>query len=1071
MEIDKSSFDQVKSYIERANDAPSMELEVRFWGDSIKIDEKNFKNIFEYYTFRKENDGLGCDYTMSSSLDVYITFEGNNRTTVGERTRLTIESTSEVKKYWLENRLSNIQYEIMEKKRLDQLDIQDYQLRVSLNDEIPKEEIYEKNKKNFTNENAEKQLKYFRLKNRYSIITPDRLFSIDLTMVKSGSGKTFREANVLKAEHTYEVEIEYIGNKETTSKNTITPEEVCNKLFEHLHTILSIIHDSEYILKQSMRNQILQSYYALIRTYRDESANKMKPETIFANPVTMHRFNVIKSTKINIYNHYTVSLKADGLRVCCFVAQSSNPEVHGNIYLIDVNNHVIDTGLKDEKYANSIIEGEYLKENSTGKYVLYAYDMLFDRGNDIRRRQYFNTYKEERLYSRSHYLDQFIRSSSRTKRMDEIVDIVRKEYKVSQVPDGADIFEKAHELWKDRMNQPFFVDGMIFTPMYEYYPMKTGSWYSLLKWKPEMLNTIDFLISVVKSSTGGEMKFPYLHSVLREDGKIDTTVKQYKKIRLFVSTFKQVYDEKQRRMVGKKVKALFNPYGLDETGAEAYNTAYIFLDENDKMICTDPLSGEQEEMKDDTIVELGFDQTLEKGFQWVPYRVRHDKTTSYKSGRDVFGNLDNTANDIFRSLQYPITEEMITTGKNIPLDERGDGAVNAPSYYANIGNENVNGDRLPYQNFHNHHIKTSLFMSVSPSKLAESTTASGKIFDMCCGKGVDIKRIKAAKYKEVVGMDFDLENIKFAQKYYDRVLAAPKPKAYYVRGDAGKLIFPNQDAGITESDKMQIAKFIPTKYAFDVVNVQFAIHYFFENEVRLRSFLQNVNDSLKIGGFFIGTCFDGERVHQMMKGANQIEGKTYSGETLWKIEKKFITKRMSFDASKANFGKQIDVFVKSIGNVHSEYLVNFNYLDAILEEYGFTKVMVKPFSQYYEELLKSEHDEGHKSMNDQKNLESAKKMSEEEQRFSFLNNAFVYKKVSNTSDALFKKLVHMLEDQVKREKKSATPEVEVLDESTAHLVAQVAIKEEEETKEEVQQDVQQEVVGAKRVKKRTTVRK
>jgi DNA topoisomerase-2 len=55
-----------------------------------------------------------------------------------------------------------------------------------------------------------------------------------------------------------------------------------------------------------------------------------------------------------------------------------------------------------------------------------------------------------------------------------------------------------------------------------------------------------------------------------------------------------------------------------------------------------------------------------------------------------------------------------------------------------------------------------------------------------------------------------------------------------------------------------------------------------------------------------------------------------------------------------NYGKSIDVFVKTIGVVHEEYLVNFNYLDKIMGEYGFSKVFVKPFEQFYNELLNVE---------------------------------------------------------------------------------------------------------------------
>ncbi len=1053
MEIENSYYNKVKSFIESANEKKDIEFEVRFWDENyekIEINEEKFKKIFEYYTFSKVNDGLECKYEMSSSLDVNIHMEGNNANSHITRTRLSINDSNNIKKYWLQNNLNDIPYNIIEKKHLERLDIKEYYLRVSLNDEVAEENIFEKNKNQLLNEannvNKNSKLnKMFRLKNRYNIVSEDGLFLIDLTTIKSGIGKTFRDANVLKAFPKYEIEIEYIGNKDESLKSKFNVDEIVKSLFNHIHNILSIMNDSDFILKQSIKSAVINSFSSLINT---KTLNNEKGGSLLANPVTLHRSNIIKNDGYNILNRYSVSLKADGMRHIAYVLPSQKAELNGNIYLIDINNNIIDTGLKDEKYVNSVVEGEYVKLASNGSYEFFAYDMLYERGNDIRNKQYYNTYKEERLYSRSKYLDLFINSASRKERIPQIVKIQRKAYSVSVNPDGTDIIEKANAMWKSRETQPFFVDGMIFTPMYDHYPLKGGSWYALFKWKPPKLNTIDFLIEVVKNDFGSEMKFPHLEMEINEDNSTRNVLKQFKKLRLYVGTLKDSFDEKSHKMSKKKYKTLFNPYDLDESGAEAYNTCYVFIDENDKIICEDPITGEKDIVNDDTIVEFGFDPSREKGFQWVPYRVRYDKTTSYKNNRFVFGNFDKIANDIFRSLQYPVTEEMVTVYGKVPLDDTGASAANAP-YYASLkdGNMENNGMRFPYQNFHNHHIKSSLFKQVNPSIMAGSSMMGGKLLDLCCGKGVDMKKIKPALYAEVVGIDIDYENIKFAQQFYDRAIPKPKPKAYFVRGDAGKLIFPNQDCAFDESGKIQLRKFIQTKYYFDVVNIQFALHYFFENEIRLRSLLQNANDNLKIGGFFIGTSFDGERVHQLLKGVNEVEGKTYGGETLWKIQKKYNTTRMAFDATKPNFGKQIDVLVKSIGNVHSEYLVNYNYLDAIMEEYGFVKVMVKPFSQYYEDLLKGQYENKENSNGElDRNIDNAKKMSAEEQKFSFLNNAFVYKKVSHAPDTLFKKLVKMIEDQVKKSKKKSIHDenVEILDNETAHLVIESEHIEEEQ---------------------------
>jgi mRNA (guanine-N7-)-methyltransferase len=47
---------------------------------------------------------------------------------------------------------------------------------------------------------------------------------------------------------------------------------------------------------------------------------------------------------------------------------------------------------------------------------------------------------------------------------------------------------------------------------------------------------------------------------------------------------------------------------------------------------------------------------------------------------------------------------------------------------------------------------------------------------------------------------------------------------------------------------------------FDIVSTQFAIHYMFESEAKLRAFFRNVSDRLEPGGFFIGTTVDSEEL-------------------------------------------------------------------------------------------------------------------------------------------------------------------------------------------------------------------
>ena len=87
-------------------------------------------------------------------------------------------------------------------------------------------------------------------------------------------------------------------------------------------------------------------------------------------------------------------------------------------------------------------------------------------------------------------------------------------------------------------------------------------------------------------------------------------------------------------------------------------------------------------------------------------------------------------------------------------------------------------------------------------------------------------------------------------------------------------------------------------------------------------------------------------------------------------------------------------------------------------EYGFEKVLIKPFQDFYNELLSGEN-----KMNiEQEELDKmkgfAESMSDEEKRFSFLSSAFIFKKVDNSSDKLYKKLIDLMDKKSKSMKET-----------------------------------------------------
>ena len=179
--------------------------------------------------------------------------------------------------------------------------------------------------------------------------------------------------------------------------------------------------------------------------------------------------------------------------------------------------------------------------------------------------------------------------------------------------------------------------------------------------------------------------------------------------------------------------------------------------------------------------------------------------------------------------------------------------------------------------------------------------------------------------------------------------------------------------------KVRLKEYIPTKNNFDVVSCQFCLHYYFESETKLNNLIQNIKDNLKIGGSFIGTCFDGKKVFDSLKGKKEIIGEK-NGDTLWKIKKEY--KIRTFTDKKPYFNTKVSVFVKSIGNYHDEYLVNFKYFEKIMNKNGFKMVSLKSFEEHYNNL-----------MNSSNKLKQSCEMSDEEKRFSFLNSTFTFKRV------------------------------------------------------------------------------
>jgi SAM-dependent methyltransferase len=976
MEISTSENLKLNNIISKVIKDSKLELEVRLGGKHLslfdQIDRNLFDKILKKLTFNRENGGYQLNYTVSNSLDIIESSDNKS-----DNIRITLPTLDGVKRYIYSNVIDNSIN--ISKTRIDMLDINNYNLRISLSSEI---KTTNKKTENILSNN---KIKKYRYKKRYSVITEDNLFRYDLTVIKSYSGTTLNINELSKALSEYEVEMEYIGS--IKDKNAILQSLILNT-----GVLLQVYYNSN-ILSSNQEQQLVTNEYK-------KMLKQSKPVFIASNPVTLHRQHIDTGNIINITQDYAVSYKADGERHFLYIIKSSNTSVNGNIYMIDKNFNIKKTGWKLPSWGGTLIEGEYIDTLN----IFLGYDILYAKNNDIRQRAYSDTRKQddEKEYMRSMYLSYFMNNFTKDVKViyneldtNNLIRIQKKEVLMSM---GTQIFSNVQKLISGKNNLEYETDGFIFTPIKDNYPSTLGSWNKLLKWKPPELNSIDFLI------------------VIKQDNKVDKidTITLNNKLLFYKTIYLQV-----GKNVGKNyIAANFQPQHPKNENAYI---AKILLDDNERMMTEDLTN----ELTNDIVVEFVYRKN-EVDFKWIPIRIRYDKTDGYKRSKinnkvpQITANNINTANDIWTNIHYPVDEHMLTSGEidgNIPNiskiknvmqnaiethDNKNNGDDNDDDDNDDDDNNKNNGDgvseskgenvadeevsyytktdikkRMPYQKFNNF-IKEQLIRDTV--FLHKGGDSGVKLLDIASGKGGDLQKWFRSEVDFVIGIDISKGDVEEGIRRYnsfknsnDYKRASVKTDVHLVWGDSSKLVFPDYNIAKNDQSKSVLEQYIPDKNMFDIVSCQFAFHYFFANQESLLNAIRNVSENLKIGGHFIGTTFDGDRIMKLLK--NKTEYESYiNNQFLWKIEKKYTVNKFPGPLSQDNLGLNIDVHIDSIGNVHTEPLVNFKYFERTMKQNGFVKVNVDKFDKYFKN--------------------SKLQLDNKEKELSFLYNTFTFKKIA-----------------------------------------------------------------------------
>ena len=1078
------AFDKLmNTYINNVytNSSPNInhEFEVRFGTKGIKpLNKNDYDNVIKTLKslgFKSSNlAGLSSLRTRCEFLD-----SSTGRFKMSD-IRTEIEGLNAIEKYCKSNDIKTVYKEMPnsikfinkrpyitpEKEMIRPVNFDDFNFRAS----YAVEEKAKKGLENYVIENWRKSKKEFRYLNRVSFTHPEYPVIVDLSIVKSGNMSkdkrgfnritpvyTLKESNIFDNKESYEIEIEVDSTQIGAARNFQTPEIVATLLRKVIKFVLSGLQGTMYPISYPEQEEILRDYMKMI--WGDEYEPSKRITTYnFIGPssITLQLTNIApideNSTSPNIRKDFVVTEKADGERHLMYISKT------GKIYLISSNMDVKFTGAKtlNEDCFNTLFDGELIKYDKNGEFInLYAaFDIYFYKNKDTRAYTFVLTNDEEDIYKCRYYLLEKLKkvlnpisildsSSSGKKGINEqlskysnsVISPIRFDVKKFYPMSSKQTIFNGCKLILEREKQGLFeyeVDGLIFT--HEFYgvgsnvvgvagPKTKVTWEYSFKWKPPQYNTIDFMVTTIKSPNGEDVIHPLFEDGITTQNYVQFN--QYKMLELrcgfsekndgFINPCQDIIDdnlpEYKPRFEDKQsndyVPKRFYPTEPYDVNAGLCKIMLKYDDTGSLQMFTK----NNELITDNTIVEFAYNINGQEGWKWEPLRVRYDKTAKLLRGEREYGNSYKVCNENWKSIHPTgrITEDMLMTGLGIPeITVSEDIYYNTPA-----GNMKTEG----LKNFHNLYVKKLLISGASKQ--------GDTLIDFACGKAGDLSKWIAAKLSFVFGVDLSPDNLEnrldgaCARYLKSRKINKHIPYALFVNGNSafnirdGSAMLNDKAKQITAAvfgdgskDATVIGKGVARQYGvgdsgFNVSSCQFAIHYFFESPDILLGFLKNVTQCTKLNGYFIGTSYDGKLIFNELKKIKNGESVQIieDDKKIWEIIKNYGSD--NFDDDSSSIGYKISVYQESINQYISEYLVNYDYFDRLMDAYGFKLISKEEASEMglpsgsslFSELFIDMLDEIKRNKFKKTMFGEAPNMTSFEKKISFLNRYFVYKKV------------------------------------------------------------------------------
>ena len=918
---------------------------------------------------------------------------------------------------------------------LKPIDIDDYNIRINLKSE----DYLSRNHKNvidvLDNKTWNNKRKFFRYKSRYSFLLPNKQFTCDLTIVKTSDvkiidsdqkkirkfiyTKNIQESNVFKNDQNYEIELEYVGNKSTKTP-LLDSDSVMNEMFKYIGFILQSHQKSFYLSSKKDRKTFRDEYTSLLGLSKYKGFQGPNPITIEQKHIQKRSYIEYKNELVNIRRNYSVTDKADGERNCLVVLED------GRMFMINRKHFIRYLGVSCN-YSNTIIDGEYLDKDKEGNNIslFMAFDIyvlngtkvterIFQRNSlDISRNvgeqsryeilQDMNSKLElekeddnpfQFLVKKFYFGDDHMYDDTTYKQISDLEILLHEEQtkdpidqdNIDRLNEQLNILYSDSEIFKKsklvyEKEYIYNIDGLIFTPTnlsvgedkINNTKNFNGRWFMNFKWKPPEENTIDFLIYFEKDPENLDRDdIGYIN--------INQKVVPYKTAILNVGYDPQVHTKYNAcRVLNENLVFKNGYYPTKFYPTNPYNNKINKC--KIPLINGNTLCSDGSIITDGSIIEFKYND-FKDDFIWTPLRKRDILTP----------NDFLTASNVWNSINNPVTTNMIK-GDDKSINNHNLMA-NEDAYYINI-KKRSNLLTKPMADLHSLIKKMFIKSNVEPNT---------NLIDISAGRLGDLNHWIDSNLSSVVAIDISKDNFdNINNGACIRILNRQSVESSIPLLNNILLVWADSSKDLTKLDsglddlnnyylnilfgrigKQNISSkklklfYGMAKKGFETVSCQFSIHYFFKNQESLNNLLSNVSILLKEGGKFIATCLDGKEVFDRLRVNPILEG-LVNGETVWKITKKYT--EIAFPDNETSLGMEIDVYVESINQTLTEYLVNFDYLIKEARKFNLEIVEKKNFGDIYN-LIESNTTYG-----------DIDKLNDQLKEYSFMNSTITFKKI------------------------------------------------------------------------------